>query len=209
VVFDMDGVIADSEPAYFEAINEVLAPLGKYMDDALQRRIMGSRMVTTWVMLCEALSLPPPSDELIHTYDMAVRRILSQIHETLPGARELIAAIKQRGMPLGLASSSQPAWIESLLGGLGMTGVFDAIASGAEVTNGKPAPDVYLLAAERLGVPAVDCLAIEDTPTGLGASTAAGMFSVQVRSAGSAFPPQAIADVVLDSLREFDLGLLD
>jgi HAD superfamily hydrolase (TIGR01509 family) len=131
------------------------------------------------------------------------------VSEPLPGVRELIDALRQRGIPSGLASSSWPGWIEALLGGTGLKGAFDAVTSSKEVAHGKPAPDVYLLTAEKLSVAPERCIAIEDTPTGLAAAKAAGMLAVQSRSASTAFPPLAEADVVLDSLLEFDLSLLN
>jgi HAD superfamily hydrolase (TIGR01509 family) len=111
-------------------------------------------------------------------------------------------------LPIGLASSSWPAWIEALLGGIGLQGCFDATVSASMVPHPKPAPDIYLLAAERLGVPPTDCIAIEDTPTGLASAQAAGMLTVQVRAASTAFPPLPPADLVLDTLESFDLLLL-
>jgi HAD superfamily hydrolase (TIGR01509 family) len=123
--------------------------------------------------------------------------------------REVIAAVQYRGLPLGVASSSEGLWVEALLNGLGLYDSFDAITSGREVTNGKPAPDIYRLAASKLGVAPERCLAIEDTPAGVASVKAAGMFAVQTRSGSSAFPPIEGADLVLDSLLDFDLALFD
>src|SRR5262249_5685491 len=106
-------------------------------------------------------------------------------------------------------SSSWIAWVEALLTGIGLRDSFAVVASATEVEHAKPAPDLYLLAADRLGVNPAGCLAIEDTPTGLAAAKAAGMFAGQVRSASTAFPPIPEADLVLDSLLDFDLNLLD
>jgi HAD superfamily hydrolase (TIGR01509 family) len=204
----MDGVIADSEPVYFEAINATLAQLGLHMDEVLQRRIMGSQPRDTWRLLADALHITQPLDDLLTFYIDILVHMLSEVHETLPGARELIAELRSRAVPLALASSSLPSWIEALLRGVGLTDAFDAVVSASMVEHGKPAPDIYLLACERLGLPPEQCLAIEDTPTGLASAKAAGLFVVQVRSASSAFAPQEIADVVLETLREFDLDLV-
>lgn len=206
-VFDMDGVLADSEPVYYAAVNSVLASLGKRMDAALQRAVMGHGVQETWAFLQRELSLQGPLDALVQEYDRELCRRLALVRETLPGVRETIAALRARGLPLALASSSLPAWIEALLRGTGLHGAFDATVSAVEVERGKPAPDIYLLAARRLGVPARRCLAIEDTPTGLAAAKAAGMFAVQVRAASTAFPPLPEADLVVGSLRELDLKL--
>jgi HAD superfamily hydrolase (TIGR01509 family) len=169
---------------------------------------MGSQPRDTWRLLADALHITQPLDDLLTFYIDILVHMLSEVHETLPGARELIAELRSRAVPLALASSSLPSWIEALLRGVGLTDAFDAVVSASMVEHGKPAPDIYLLACERLGLPPEQCLAIEDTPTGLASAKAAGLFVVQVRSASSAFAPQEIADVVLETLREFDLDLV-
>ena len=209
VVFDMDGVIADSEPVYYDAINVVLAPIGKRMTPELQRAVMGHGVAETWDVLQRELGLDGPLDALVQAYDRELCRQLALVDETLPGVRELIAALRERRLPVALASSSWPGWIDALLVGTRLAGAFDALISAKEVAHGKPAPDIYLLAAERLGVAPERCVAIEDTPTGIAAAKAAGMLAVQVRAASTAFPPLPAADLVLPTLRDFDLSLFD
>ena len=209
VVFDMDGVIADSEPVYYDAINVVLAPIGKRMTPELQRAVMGHGVAETWDVLQRELGLDGPLDALVQAYDRELCRQLALVDETLPGVRELIAALRERRLPVALASSSWPGWIDALLAGTRLAGAFDALVSAKEVAHGKPAPDIYLLAAERLGVAPERCVAIEDTPTGIAAAKAAGMLAIQVRAASTAFPPLPDADLVLDTLRDFDLSLFD
>ena len=209
VVFDMDGVIADSEPVYYDAINVVLAPIGKRMTPELQRAVMGHGVAETWDVLQRELGLDGPLDALVQAYDRELCRQLALVDETLPGVRELIAALRERRLPVALASSSWPGWIDALLAGTRLAGAFDALISAKEVAHGKPAPDIYLLAAERLGVAPERCVAIEDTPTGIAAAKAAGMLAVQVRAASTAFPPLPAADLVLPTLRDFDLSLFE
>jgi HAD superfamily hydrolase (TIGR01509 family) len=208
VVFDMDGVLADSEPVYYEAINATLAPLGKRMSPELQRAIMGYGVPETWEVLQRELDLEGSLDGLVRNYDETLCRLLALVKEPLPGVRELVQELQRRRLPYALASSSWPGWIEALLGGIGLAEAFPVRVSASMVEHGKPAPDIYLLAASRLGVTPDACIAIEDTRTGLLAARSAGMLAIQVRSASTAFPPLAEADLVLDSLRDFDLGLL-
>ena len=207
VVFDMDGVLADSEPVYYDAVNVVLAPLGKHMTPELQRAVMGHGVEETWAALARELGLNGPLDGLVQAYDRELCRLLAELRQTLPGVRELIAALRQRRLPVAVASSSCPGWMDALLGGISLADAFDAVVSRTMVARGKPAPDIYLYAAERLGVAPAHCVAIEDTPTGLAAAKAAGMLAVQVRAASTAFPPLPDADLVLDTLRDFDLSL--
>ena len=92
-----------------------------------------------------------------------------------PGCREILASLHARGIPMAIGSSGRRAQIESNLSVSGFTSYFFAIASGDEVLHGKPAPDIFLLAAKRLGVPPADCYVFEDSPNGIRAAHAAGM----------------------------------
>lgn len=209
VIFDMDGVIADSEPAHEAAFKAVLNPLGYDVVPELQQEFMGHGLDESWGVLRERFQLEDSIETLLKRYEEALLMAFASVHETLPGVREVIAATKYRGLPLGVASSSERLWIDALLNGLFLFDAFDAITSGPEVSNGKPAGDIYLLAASKLGVRPGRCLAIEDTPAGIASVKAAGMFAVQTRSGSSPFPPIDGADLVLDSLADFDLALLD
>jgi HAD superfamily hydrolase (TIGR01509 family) len=203
----MDGVLADSEPVYYQAVNLVLGPMGKLITTDQQRALMGHSIEDTWYYLARELELGESIDPYIAAYDSALRRLLAEVHEPLPGVIELVDVLKSRGVPIAVASSSLPSWVEALLGGLGLSDSFDALVSASMVEHPKPAPDVYLLAAERLGVPPLRCIALEDTPTGLASARAAGMLAVQVNAASTAFPPLPEADLVLASLKDFDLSL--
>jgi HAD superfamily hydrolase (TIGR01509 family) len=204
----MDGVLADTEPIYHHAMQLVLKPFGARIDEQQQRDMMGRSIEDTWAYLAAAFDLEGPLDDLIAAYDSELRRQLALVRETLPGVRELIAELRQRTIRVAVASSSLPEWIDALLGGLNLTHAFDAAVSARQAAHPKPAPDVYLLAAERLGTDASRCIAIEDTPTGLASARAAGMLAVQVRAASTAFPPLAEAHLVLDTLESFDLSLV-
>ncbi len=209
VVFDMDGVLADSEPVYEDAVNAVLSPFGKTIDEDLHTRIMGHGVEATWEVLIAALRLPGVIADYIAPYDRELCERLARVAKPLPGVTELVGELHRRRVPVAVASSSWPGWIEALLRGIGLSDAFDGhLVSASMVEHPKPAPDLYLLAARQLGLPPADCIAIEDTPTGLRAAKAAGMFSIQVRSASTAFPPLPEADLVLDSLVSFDLTLL-
>jgi HAD superfamily hydrolase (TIGR01509 family) len=204
----MDGVLADSEPVYYRAMNDVLNPLGHKVTDEHQRALMGHSIEDTWLYLQQAFKLKGPLDLLVEMYDMELRRLLLQVHETLPGVRELIAELRRRSVPIAVASSSLPEWIEALLTGLGLHQSFDTLVSATMVEHPKPAPDIYIEAARRLGVAPGQTIGIEDTPTGLASANAAGLFTIQVRASSTAFEPLPDADLVLDTLRDFDLSLV-
>ena len=204
----MDGVLADSEPVYFAATQAVLTPLGHEVTEEHQRAVMGRSIQDTWAYLRRTFGLEGPLDALVQAYDQELLRQLALVHEPLPGVRQLIMALRDYRVPIAVASSSLPAWIETLLTGLGLNDAFDALVSATMVEHPKPAPDIYLEAARRLGRPPERCIAIEDTPTGLRSAKGAGMLTVQVRASSTAWPPQPDADIVLDSLLDFDLALV-
>jgi HAD superfamily hydrolase (TIGR01509 family) len=210
VIFDMDGVVADSEPAYLEGINQVLAQHGVQLSPGENTEIMGTTVEVTWNTVIQRFRLPPEKyEECVAGYDRAMETLLRRPREPLPGVRWLLGELRRRRVPYALASSAWPNWIASLLEATGLDGSFDVIVSRTMVEHGKPAPDIFLLAAERLGVQPERCVALEDTPPGIAAAKAAEMFAIQMRGASTAFPPLPGADLVLDTLEDFPLSLLD
>jgi HAD superfamily hydrolase (TIGR01509 family) len=208
VIFDMDGVLADSEPTYLEAVNAVLAPLGKAADEDLHSAIMGHGVEDTWELLIRELALPGAPRDYIPAYDRVLVERLALVREPLPGVVALVRTLQRHDVPIAVASSSWTGWMDALMRGIGLRDAFDALASATEVEHPKPAPDLYLLAAQKLGVEPAACIAVEDTPTGIKSAKAAGMFALQVRASSTAFPPLPDADQVLDTLAGFDLALL-
>ena len=209
VIFDMDGVLADSEPLYHQGLNEVLRDFGLAITEAEHATLLGKTIKATWDVIFEKHSLPASYDECVVRYDRVMVRLLSQPREPLPGAQELLTEIRRRRTPLGLASSSLSNWIDALLHATGLDGSFDVIVSSTDVENGKPAPDIFLHTAAKLGVPPGQCLVVEDSRSGVAAAKAAGMYAVQLRAASTALPPLPEADLVLERLSDFPLALLE
>lgn len=208
VVFDLDGVLWDGEPIYFEAFNVVLEPYGHRMTMDDYNNIIGTSVEASWDWVLKRFGITEsPTKFYQRSYD-AVLELLKQPVAPLPGVRALVAEIKRRRLPLGLASASLREWVDATLRGIGLDEEFDATVSASEVEHSKPAPDLYLAAADRLGVPPAVCLAFEDTRAGIASAKAAGMFAVQIRASSTALPPIEQADVVIDEYAQFDLGLL-
>lgn len=208
VIFDLDGVLWDGEPLYHEAFNIVLAPYGHRVDDDDYSQIIGLAVEVCWDWLRRRFNLTDPTDHFLHAYDRTVLELLERPIEPLPGVRPLIDELRRRGVPMAVASASLRQWVDATLRGLRLQDAFDATVSASEVDSGKPSPDLFLLAAKRLGIPPERCLAVEDTPAGVRAAKAAGMFAVQLRAASTALPPLGEADLVLDSLSDFDTALV-
>ncbi|MEX0786540.1 MAG: HAD family phosphatase, partial [Dehalococcoidia bacterium] len=181
VVFDMDGVLVDSEPAFHEAVNELLAPIGKQVPWEDYLSLIGTSTSHTWRGVLQIVGLDPAEAQpYAERYGDTLLEVLGRKRELLPGVRELLDELRARGLPAGMATSSRQAWVEALMGGVGLPiETFDAVVWREQVERGKPAPDLYLRAAELIAVAPELCIAIEDTPTGIEAERAAGMFAVQ------------------------------
>lgn len=208
VIFDMDGVIADSEPTYLEAINVLLAPTGHRMSEAQYEEIIGTSTEHTWRTITETFGLEGTMADHIRRYNEILLDLLRRPREPLPGVRELLAELRRVRVPAALATSSWKSWAEALLQATGLDGTFNAVVWREMVEHPKPAPDLFLRAAELVEVEPARCIVVEDTAPGLEAAKAAGMLAVQVRSASTALPPQPHADLVLDSLKDFPRELV-
>jgi HAD superfamily hydrolase (TIGR01509 family) len=203
VVFDLDGVLLDSEEIWDRAREELARERGGRWHDQAQRDMMGMSSTEWSRYMADVIGLPEPPDEINRE---VVRRLTELYREQLPaipGAREAVERLAER-WPLGLASSSNRELIDLVLELLGVEHLFTATVSSEEVARGKPAPDVYLEAARRLGVDPTRAAAVEDSHNGILSAKAAGMRVIAIPNAH--FPPDEDAlreaDVVLDSLAE-------
>jgi HAD superfamily hydrolase (TIGR01509 family) len=210
VVFDLDGVLWDGEPLYHEAFNVVLKPFGHSiaLTDPDYVQIIGKSVEAAWEWMRDRFALKDPPASFYRAYNAAVMDLMKEPRDPLPGVRELLAELKVRRIPVGLASASLRNWVDATLAGLGLNGDFATTVTASEVERSKPAPDLYLAAAQRIGVPPQDCLAFEDTPSGIASAKGAGMFAVQVRAASTALPPLPEADMVIERYSDFDLSSL-
>jgi HAD superfamily hydrolase (TIGR01509 family) len=182
VIFDMDGVLVDSEPLHYAVLTDLLAGAGVQFSREENEEFLGTSSEYTLATLIARHHLPSPFAEYVQRYDAGVLRILEQPQAPQPGVVPLIARIRQLDLRMGLASSARRSWIDATLRSLELSGAFDVIVSGDDVALGKPDPAIYLLAAERLGVPPERCLAIEDAPNGVTSARAAGMQVIGVRT---------------------------
>jgi HAD superfamily hydrolase (TIGR01509 family) len=203
VVFDLDGVLIDSEQVWDVAREELVRERGGRWHEGAQRDMMGMSSPEWSRYLHDDLGLKEPPEEINTEVVRRMTALYRQRLPLLPGAREAVRRLAAR-WPLGLASSSNRPIIELVLGLAGLTGCFRVTVSSEEVGRGKPAPDVYLEAARRLGVAPGRCAAIEDSPNGIRSAHAAGMCVVAIPN--RVFPPDeealGLAARVLDSLEE-------
>ena len=176
----MDGVLVDGEPLHFQAVNKLLATEGKAISLDDYKPYMGTK--TGWADMIRDFGLTQPREHYSEIYRAMILESYRTQSEPLPGAVELVRGLRSAGMRIGVASSSILPWVEACLARIGLEDAFDDITTGTDVDNGKPAPDIYLLAAERLNVNPRDCLAIEDAPAGILSAKAAGMECWAVRT---------------------------
>jgi HAD superfamily hydrolase (TIGR01509 family) len=203
VVFDLDGVLLDTEELWNEARRQIAKERGGRWRDDAQRAMMGmSSPEWSWYMH-DVLGVADPAEEISAE---VVKRLESLYRERLPlvaGALEAVRRIGER-WTLGIASSSNTPLIDLFLELTGTGGLFRATVSSEEVARGKPAPDVYLEAARRLAVTPTSCAAIEDSENGIRSAAAADMRVIVIPN--RVFPPSdealSLAHVVLDSLDE-------
>jgi HAD superfamily hydrolase (TIGR01509 family) len=190
VIFDLDGVLLDSEQRWNEAKEALVEEAGGRWRDDAATAMMGMSSPEWSAYLRDELEVPLDS----HAINREVVRLMEAGYERelplLPGARESVTALA-RHWPLGLASSSNREIIDLALRLAGFDGAFEVTVSSEEVARGKPAPDVYLEAARRLGVAGEACVAIEDSANGLRAASAAGMVVIAVPNPH--YPPGADA----------------
>jgi HAD superfamily hydrolase (TIGR01509 family) len=201
VVFDMDGVLVDSEPVWERVRRAFTASHGGRWAPDAQDRMMGMSTGEWSAYMSEDFGIPLPPAEVAAQVVAAMKEEYRTHLPLLPGAVEAVRALAAR-WPLAVASSAPKSLIEAVLDASGMRPAFAAAASSEEVPRGKPAPDVYLSAAARLGTPAASCAAIEDSSNGLRSAAAAGCTVIAVPR--PEYPPAAdalgLARVVLDSL---------
>jgi HAD superfamily hydrolase (TIGR01509 family) len=209
VVFDLDGVIVDSEQVWDEVRERYTRESGGTYTETATRDMMGMSAPEWSRYMAEQLGVPGTPDEINAA---VVQRMLERYGDNppvIPGAVDAVRAIAAR-WPAAIASSSNPELIEVVLRVTGLAEVIQVAVSSQEVPRGKPAPDVYLEAARRLGVVARDCVAVEDSHNGIRSAHEAGMKVVAVPNPH--FPPDAealaLADLVVPSIRELTPELI-
>ena len=180
IVFDMDGLMVDSEPLSQQAWDEYLRPYGHQLSEEIVSQIIGLRADVSTPMIKALFSLPEPVPVIIEKRAAIYSQIRANGVPIMPGLLELHAEIARRQIPWAVATSSPRAHAEEILHQLGLQDRCRAIAAGNEVIHGKPHPEIYQLAAARLGILPQHCLALEDSGPGSLAAAAAGMTVIAI-----------------------------
>ena len=209
VIFDMDGVLVDSYQAHFESWREIAEADGLVVTEAEFAATFGR--TSREIVAClwgEGRFDDAQVDELDRRKEAAYRRIVEASFPAMAGASELLRTLRTTGFRLAVGSSGPPENVALVLDRLGAAELFHAIVTGKDVTRGKPDPEVFLIAAKRLGVAPADCVVIEDAPAGIEAAHAAGMAGIGLTSTGRTPEDLVAADVIVGSLTEVTPQLL-
>ncbi len=204
VIFDMDGVLLDTERLYTEATQQIVGRFGKIYDWSVKGHMIGRVAIDSARYLVEALDLPIAPEAYLAERERIFQTLMPTA-EAMPGAHALTAALAARGVPMAVASSSSRtlfdiktsrhrAWFAG----------FATIVLGDDprVSRGKPAPDLFLIAANELGAAPSSCVVIEDAPAGVDAARAAGMMVVAVPDPGMGPSRFGGADLIVNNLTE-------
>lgn len=209
VIWDVDGVLLDSAEQHRESWQQVARRHGLPFSDADFWATFGRRNSDVIPVLYEVAGPPERIEALANEKETAYRDALRREAAALPGAVELMRALHAAGYAQALGSSAPVENLDLIVQLLGIGQYLGAVISGEMVARGKPAPDIFLTAAQRLGVVAARALVIEDAPAGVAAAHAGGMRCLAVRRAGQADPEGLdAADAIVDSLRDADVSLV-
>ncbi|AZQ32968.1 HAD family phosphatase [Streptomyces cyaneochromogenes] len=200
VIFDLDGTLVDSEPNYFEAGRDTLAEHGvPGFTWADHERYVGISTLETVTLWKREYGLRASVDELLAAKNRRYLELARTSTRAYPQMREFVELLASEGVPMGVASGSSPEAITAILAGTGLDAHLRTVVSADEVDRGKPAPDVFLEAARRLGAVPGDCVVLEDAAPGAAAAHAAGMRCIAIPyvAAQADAPEFATADLLL------------
>jgi HAD superfamily hydrolase (TIGR01509 family) len=199
VIFDCDGTLVDSEPLARTAWERAMAPYGYAVTDADVESCVGLPFPRVHAYFAERVELPD-ADAMWTEFSGVLFGLIDDELVLFDDAVDAVRELRSRGVPVAVASSSPHERLQRTLGRAGLLDAFDVVVSGDEVEHGKPAPDMFLLAAARLGVRPAACVVIEDSPPGVQAGRAAGMFTLAVCRVPGTEASLAAADRVVDTV---------
>lgn len=210
VIFDMDGVVVDSERHWKSAEGFFLQSLvGRWSDDD-QARITGLSIHDVYRLLVSEYGLNQPKEQFLAHYNGIAAGIYGQQVSLTEGFLDLLAALNESRIPVALASSSTMGWIDIMLKRFGLRPAFTAVVSADEVSGGegKPSPAIYFLTAGRLGVPAEKCVVVEDSRNGVLSAKRAGMFCIGFLNGYNHDQDLSSADITVNSFHELNVESL-
>jgi pseudouridine 5'-phosphatase len=180
VVFDLDGLLINSEDLYEQAGETVLRRRGKTYDATLREQMMGRPVVDAIQIMIDCHSLPDPLEDLMCECRDVLDSLMATSLATMPGVEKLLNDLQEAGLPAAVATSATREYAEHALSALGLKDRFQFVLTAADIHRGKPDPEVYLLAAKRLNILPSEMLVLEDSGNGCRAAVDAGAYVVAV-----------------------------
>jgi HAD superfamily hydrolase (TIGR01549 family) len=204
VIFDMDGVIIDSEPLHYQVDDLIFRELEISISYEERKSFVGIDNRRMWGWIKDNYNLKKSVDELIALSDRTRNSFFRGLDDLKPihGAIDLIGELNNRGVKTALASSSSMELIEIILNRLGIIDNFNPVISGDLVKKGKPEPDIFLLTLERIKEEKENCVVIEDSANGVNAAKSAGIFCIAYRNPHSREQDLGNADVIIDDFSD-------
>ena len=207
VIFDMDGVIINSEPLHFEIEGELLEDLGGKFDKKAHEAFVGTTDYNIWKKYKEEFNLEPSVEEIV---EMKKERFLERIGEVelTENFMAFMLTLHNEGYPMAIASSNNRKVVDAVVNRFGLSKYMKFIISGEEVRKGKPNPEIFLTAAKKMGVEPEACLVIEDAENGVKAAKAAGMKCIGLKNMDSGKQDLSQADLVINNFNELNLDII-
>ncbi len=210
IIFDMDGVIIDSEPIYFEIEKELFKSLDIPTSNELHYTFVGMAMNKIWEIIKTKYKLSQPIDDLIKTHKNLMIDYFSEVQnlKPIPDIIPFIQTLISNNIKIAVASSSSRKLVDIVLEKLEIKDLFSCIMSGDDVEDGKPAPDIFLNVAKYLKVIPSSCLVIEDSTNGIKAARNAGMKCIGFNNPNSGKQDLSKADIIINKYSELNTGTL-
>jgi beta-phosphoglucomutase family hydrolase len=209
VIFDMDGVLIDSEPFHLVVNEKIFANLGINLGEEEYHGFIGTTHKDMWSTIKKRYNLPQSVPELVNMQVSGnINYIKNEKIEEIKGISDLLSKIALENIKIGIASSSPTEVIELVINKLGISNYFSAIVGGEEIKKGKPSPDIFLKAAKRLDAKPSDCTVIEDSKNGVLAAKAAGMKCVGFKNPNSGNQDLRKADLIADKYDSLNVSTL-
>ncbi|NVO12261.1 MAG: HAD family phosphatase [Bacteroidales bacterium] len=206
VIFDMDGVLIDSEPLHISVESNMLKELGVPLKQEMYTRFAGTTSLSMWKTIVEEFKLDKSPEELsAESNHRFINEFLnSDKVQLFDGVKDVLANLKKKAIPIALASSSSKEIVNAVLGKFELNQYLSAIITGSDVQHSKPHPEIFLTASQKLKIPSSFCVVVEDSPNGVKAAHLAGMCCIGFASDEN-HHDISHATWIIKSFREFDL----
>ena len=207
VIFDMDGVIVDSEPIHYRIFKKYSRELGFEIPDEEYNTFIGSNNRAIYTILKQKYNLKPETEEMIKTYEKRCNEYYDTAQDEKPikNVDILIKQLHSEGIKLAIASSSPIESINAVTKLFDLKEYFDRLVSGSRLSSPKPAPDIFLMAAGQLGLEPSECAVVEDSQNGVTAAKAAGMKCIGFKNKNSGNQDISSADIIIDSFEDISV----